>query len=315
MKREIIAMICGVSLLLSACGASSNVDATPVSELLDTSPAQSLQEEPIQTADSNENPSPTPTTEPFVTPEPLPSPSPSPTPKPSPTPTPKPTDEDLLKKTAQDLRQHFRFIDGVISSEIEYEDYREPMSFSFSTTPALTVRFEIDPEVFPPEAFQNYVCGILEKIDEYYSQMQGAARIIISVSYPQDANPRLSWSRSASDDSIYDGALTYATDDGKNTVAINAYYISYCLGLDEMTEITPVNPPACSYDEYLAIEDGMSYSQVVEIIGSDGTEMSSASAGGSTAKVYQWDGDKRYSNVVIEFMNDAVISKAQAGLD
>jgi hypothetical protein len=72
---------------------------------------------------------------------------------------------------------------------------------------------------------------------------------------------------------------------------------------------------ACTYDMYMAIEEGMSYSQVVEIIGVDGTEMSSSSVGGNTAKVYQWDGDKLYSNVIVEFLNDEVVSKAQAGLD
>ena len=75
------------------------------------------------------------------------------------------------------------------------------------------------------------------------------------------------------------------------------------------------NSSKCSLEEYNQIEIGMSYDEVIDIIGSEGGEMSTATIAGNTATVYQWDGDKKCSNVVIEFMNDAVISKAQAGLD
>lgn len=91
-------------------------------------------------------------------------------------------------------------------------------------------------------------------------------------------------------------------------------HISAWYSGDDFSEKASVSDEPCTYDEYLQIENGMTYSDVVGIIGSDGVELSSVSSHGTTASVYQWDGSKQYSNVVVEFVNGLVVSKAQSGL-
>ena len=68
-----------------------------------------------------------------------------------------------------------------------------------------------------------------------------------------------------------------------------------------------------SGEEYSRVETGMSYSQVVDIVGSRGKEMSRTSLGGHTSVTVlweNWDG----SNMIVSFSNDRVVTKAQAGL-
>ncbi|MFW5544102.1 MAG: DUF3862 domain-containing protein [Prevotella sp.] len=67
--------------------------------------------------------------------------------------------------------------------------------------------------------------------------------------------------------------------------------------------------------EYDKIENGMSYSKVVEIIGSDGELIAESSVAGYTSKSYSWYGVDGISNANIIFQNGKVASKAQAGLD
>lgn len=74
-----------------------------------------------------------------------------------------------------------------------------------------------------------------------------------------------------------------------------------------------------SLEEYNAIEDGMSYTQVVEIVGCEGTEQSSSNieAGSYSVKtiMYTWEGNGGAgSNANVTFQNDEVVSKAQFGL-
>ena len=90
---------------------------------------------------------------------------------------------------------------------------------------------------------------------------------------------------------------------------INAWYAG-----SEFSEKASVADAPCTYDEYLQIEDGMSYVDVVGVIGSEGIELSSSSSYGATVSVYQWDGSKKHSNVVVEFVNDEVVAKSQSGL-
>lgn len=67
-----------------------------------------------------------------------------------------------------------------------------------------------------------------------------------------------------------------------------------------------------SMDKYNQIKNGMSRSEVENIIGK-GTELSSSSGGGYTFSSYQWKGED-YSSIVITFQNDKVMSKSQYGL-
>jgi hypothetical protein len=73
-------------------------------------------------------------------------------------------------------------------------------------------------------------------------------------------------------------------------------------------------------DEYNQVSDGMSYSQVVSIVGEDGKENSSSTMPGVPGyteaiitKAYSWQ-NADGSNMICMFQNDRLISKAQAGL-
>ena len=66
-------------------------------------------------------------------------------------------------------------------------------------------------------------------------------------------------------------------------------------------------------NEYNQIRDGMSYSEVVRIIGEPGTELSSGDIAGFRTVMYSWE-NFNGSNANVMFQNDRMINKAQFGL-
>ena len=64
---------------------------------------------------------------------------------------------------------------------------------------------------------------------------------------------------------------------------------------------------------YLQIRDGMSYNQVVRIIGASGEEMSRNTIAGYTNVMYQWTNND-YSGMNAIFQNGRLFTKAQFGL-
>lgn len=69
-------------------------------------------------------------------------------------------------------------------------------------------------------------------------------------------------------------------------------------------------------DEYNKIQNNMSYMEVVDIIGSLGTQQASAGDGAYATFIYNWDGNGTIgSNASITFQNGKVIAKAQVGLE
>ena len=75
-----------------------------------------------------------------------------------------------------------------------------------------------------------------------------------------------------------------------------------------------------TYDEYKQIKNGMSYRQVVKIIGAEGEEISSNKMDGVpgvmkslVTVMYQWVNNNG-SNMNAMFQNDKLIQKAQLGL-
>ena len=85
------------------------------------------------------------------------------------------------------------------------------------------------------------------------------------------------------------------------------------------TDIDIINSEATiSLDEFNKIENGMSYSEVCDIVGGEGTLSSSSDIGlGAEYKtdLYQWSGDGSIgANANVMFQNNKVISKAQVGL-
>lgn len=66
-------------------------------------------------------------------------------------------------------------------------------------------------------------------------------------------------------------------------------------------------------DKFEKIESGMTYDQVKEIIGSDGTEQSTSAVGNTTTTIYEWDSDS-FGVATVTFQDDKVVNKAQAGV-
>jgi hypothetical protein len=75
---------------------------------------------------------------------------------------------------------------------------------------------------------------------------------------------------------------------------------------EPMTGVTKAN--------YNELKTGMTYSQVVQVLGKDGDELSSNEIGDIKTVMYKWDGDSFGSNMNAMFQNDKLMSKAQIGL-
>ncbi|MCM1112189.1 MAG: hypothetical protein NC399_02925 [Muribaculum sp.] len=69
-----------------------------------------------------------------------------------------------------------------------------------------------------------------------------------------------------------------------------------------------------TYEEFDSIENGMTYEQVVDIVGYDGTVMSSVDLANINTTMYCWYGVDGITNANVTFQNNAVVSKAQFGL-
>jgi hypothetical protein len=83
--------------------------------------------------------------------------------------------------------------------------------------------------------------------------------------------------------------------------------------------VTPLNSvfkgSQVTLENYLKIQTGMTYSQVVEILGEPGEELSRSSFGDITTVMYSWKGKGSLgANMNAMFQNDRLISKAQFGL-
>ena len=68
-------------------------------------------------------------------------------------------------------------------------------------------------------------------------------------------------------------------------------------------------------DEFEAIQTGMTYEEVVAIIGGEGELSSQVDLAGYDTKMYMWDGEGSIgANANFTFQNNSLTSKAQFGL-
>lgn len=74
------------------------------------------------------------------------------------------------------------------------------------------------------------------------------------------------------------------------------------------------NTSYMTLEKFNKIQIGMTYEEVVSIVGSEGTLSSEASAGNITTKMYYWYAKNKISNAVISFTNGKVDGKTQIGL-
>lgn len=90
-------------------------------------------------------------------------------------------------------------------------------------------------------------------------------------------------------------------------------------GEENEEKTVPENKPTISKDEFEAISSGMTYEEVVEIVGSDGELLSESDLGIGDAyksSIYMWKGEGSWgANANVTFQGGKVISKAQIGLE
>ncbi len=67
--------------------------------------------------------------------------------------------------------------------------------------------------------------------------------------------------------------------------------------------------------QYLALQDGMSQSQVEAILGCPGVELSRSDIGGMTTIMYMWNGTTFMANMNVMLQGDRLVSRAQMGLE
>lgn len=65
--------------------------------------------------------------------------------------------------------------------------------------------------------------------------------------------------------------------------------------------------------KYNQIKNGMKHSEVVEILGEEGTEMSNSEIGKYKTVTYKWEGEN-FSYIILTFQNDKLMFKSQANL-
>ena len=70
---------------------------------------------------------------------------------------------------------------------------------------------------------------------------------------------------------------------------------------------------ALTLDDYNQLKNGMSKSEVEQILGGEGEQVSSSEIGKYKIETYKWQGEN-FSFVIITFRNDKVFSKSQVNL-
>ncbi len=81
------------------------------------------------------------------------------------------------------------------------------------------------------------------------------------------------------------------------------------------TASTPASTAGVTMENYNRLKTGMTYVQVVQILGKEGEELSSNEIGGYKTVMYKWDGDAGWgANMNAMFQNGKLNSKSQFGL-
>ena len=73
------------------------------------------------------------------------------------------------------------------------------------------------------------------------------------------------------------------------------------------------NGSAVTREKYDRLTDGMSYKEVVQVLGDEGEEQFKSNIAGFNIATYQWKGSG-FSSIIVTFQNDKLQSKSQVGL-
>jgi hypothetical protein len=71
---------------------------------------------------------------------------------------------------------------------------------------------------------------------------------------------------------------------------------------------------AVTMAQYEKVNTGMTYSEVISILGTPNQELSRAEMAGITTVMYMWEGNSIGGNMNVMFQNGKVVTKAQFGL-
>ncbi len=82
-----------------------------------------------------------------------------------------------------------------------------------------------------------------------------------------------------------------------------------------ITSSTSCSSSYLTYENYMKIHDGMTYSEVVEVLdGHQGTASTSSGFGGYTISYYIWSNSSETRCISVGFLNGKVVAKSQVGL-
>ncbi|MFD1424671.1 DUF3862 domain-containing protein [Laceyella tengchongensis] len=110
-------------------------------------------------------------------------------------------------------------------------------------------------------------------------------------------------------------ALMSSVDTDKDNLQTDKKSISEKVDTPAMSTPEPAvkENDEVTMEEFKKIKNGMTYEEVVKIIGFEGTEMSSTEIGGIKTIMYSWQNDDG-SNMNAMFQNNKLNTKAQFGL-
>lgn len=80
------------------------------------------------------------------------------------------------------------------------------------------------------------------------------------------------------------------------------------------TQTVPTKETGITMEKFTSIKEGMTYEEVVAVLGKEGEVMSSNELAGIKTVMYKWDGASVMSNMNATFQNGKMVSKAQLGL-
>ena len=120
----------------------------------------------------------------------------------------------------------------------------------------------------------------------------------------------------ASADGIQYGVIYLVDGQGNNLLTAMNGKISYD-SFAEVVEYAGSNPPTINLEEFNAIQEGMTYQEVTDIVGSSGELVSESGMSGSDyyTQLRSWEGEGSLgANANVMFQGGVVVSKSQFGL-
>lgn len=105
--------------------------------------------------------------------------------------------------------------------------------------------------------------------------------------------------------------------EGSNNARISAMFKNQELTSKNQTSLRSSSPAPAAADlsmaKYDQLQTGMSYSDAVKIIGSEGLQTSSSASGSYKTTSYRWEGEKN-ARIYVIFKDDKIQSKSQSNL-